>query len=157
MTDPNVFTAAFARADEEPNGYRAAEADLGLLGHGYDLNVRLYEVPAGQSLCPYHYEYEEEWLLLLSGTLHLRASTGERELPAGALVRFAAGPQGAHKVTNRGDGPARLLMFGSAREPAVSVYPDSDKIGVWPPNRADRLMVRRSDGDRDYYDGELPA
>lgn len=158
MTDPNVFAPDFRADEAAPEGYRAAEADLGLMGRGHDLNVRLYEVPAGQSLCPYHYEYEEEWLLLLSGTLHLRAPAGERELPTGALVRFAPGPEGAHKVTNRGDGePARLLMFGSAREPAVAVYPDSDKIGVWPPNRADKLMVRRPDGARDYYDGELPG
>jgi hypothetical protein len=27
--------------------------------------------------------------------------------------------------------------------PAVSVYPDSDKIGVWPGNEADDLIFRR--------------
>ena len=158
MIDPNVFTAECRLDGDEPEGYRAAEADLGLLERGHDLNVRLYEVPAGQSLCPYHYEYEEEWLLLLAGRLTLREPAGERELATGALVRFAPGPGGAHKVTNPSEREgARLLMFGSAREPAVAVYPDSDKIGVWPPDRSDRLMVRRADGARDYYDGELPA
>ena len=29
-------------------------------------------------------------------------------------------------------------MFSSAREPSVTVYPDSDKIGVWPGNADDR-------------------
>ena len=29
-------------------------------------------------------------------------------------------------------------MFSSTREPAVAVYPDSDKIGVFTPDRADR-------------------
>ncbi len=37
---------------------------------------------------------------------------------------------------NRSDASARMLMFSSARVPAVSVYPDSDKIGVWPGNEA---------------------
>jgi hypothetical protein len=45
-------------------------------------------------------------------------------------------------------------MWSSAREPAVAVYPDSDKIGVWTGNSDDDLMVRRADGKVDYYDGE---
>ncbi len=46
-------------------------------------------------------------------------------------------------------------MFSSAREPAVAVYPDSDKIGVWSGNDADKLMVHRRDGSVGYYDGEV--
>jgi hypothetical protein len=46
------------------------------------------------------------------------------------------------------------MMFSSAREPAVAVYPDSDKIGVWPGNSADEVMLRRADGGVDYWDGE---
>jgi uncharacterized cupin superfamily protein len=57
-------------------------------------------------------------------------------------------------VTNRAEQPARILMFSSAREPAVAVYPDSDKIGVWPGNDEDRVMLRRGDGQVEYYDGE---
>jgi hypothetical protein len=45
-------------------------------------------------------------------------------------------------------------MFSSAREPSVAVYPDSDKIGVWPGNEADEVMLHRSDGAVDYWDGE---
>lgn len=159
MTGVNVFTAAF-RYDEEPDGYRAAEAfvgdeRIGAAAGGRDLTVRLYEVPPGQALCPYHYEYEEEWLLVLDGALTLRTPAGEEQLERGALVAFASGPAGAHKVSCRGEQPARVMMFSSAREPAVAVYPDSDKIGVWPPNREDALMVRRADGHVDYYDGEV--
>jgi hypothetical protein len=33
-------------------------------------------------------------------------------------------------------------------------YPDSDKIGVWPGNDPDNVMLRRADGDVDYWDGE---
>ncbi len=47
-----------------------------------------------------------------------------------------------------------LLMFSSSHEPAVAVYPDSDKIGVWVPGGADNLMLRRADGHVPYYDGE---
>jgi uncharacterized cupin superfamily protein len=57
-------------------------------------------------------------------------------------------------VSNRSEAVARIVMFSSAREPSVAVYPDSDKIGVWPGNDADKVMLRRSDGAVDYYDGE---
>jgi uncharacterized cupin superfamily protein len=70
------------------------------------------------------------------------------------VICFPPGPTGAHKVTNRGDAIARIMMFSSAREPAVAVYPDSDKIGVWPGNPEDKVMLRRGDGKVDYWDGE---
>jgi uncharacterized cupin superfamily protein len=57
-------------------------------------------------------------------------------------------------VTNDGTSAARVMMFSSAREPAVAVYPDSDKIGVWPGNEDDQVMLRRSDGQVGYWDGE---
>jgi hypothetical protein len=46
-------------------------------------------------------------------------------------------------------------MFSSSREPAVAVYPDSDKIGVWPGGDEDKVMLRRADGQVPYYDGEI--
>lgn len=115
----------------------------------------LYDVDPGESL-PYHYEYVEEWLLILDGTAVLRAPEGEDEVARGDLVRFPAGPEGAHKVINRSQAPVRLIMFSSAREPAVAVYPDSDKVGVWSGSREDRWMFRRgAEADLDYYDGEV--
>jgi len=67
--------------------------------------------------------------------------------PAGAgAAGVPAGPAGAHRVGHAGEGIARVLMFSSAREPAVAVYPDSDKIGVWPGNEADHVMLHRADG-----------
>jgi uncharacterized cupin superfamily protein len=54
-----------------------------------------------------------------------------------------AGPTGAHKVMNRSESPARMFMLSSACTPAVSVYPDSDKIGVWPGDEADGLIFER--------------
>ncbi len=34
-------------------------------------------------------------------------------------------------------------MFSSSRVPAVSVYPDSDKIGVWTGDEENDLVFRR--------------
>jgi uncharacterized cupin superfamily protein len=150
----NVFDAEFRYEDSDPDGYRSGAARVGQAAGGRALNVKLYELPPGEALCPYHYEYEEEWLLVLEGTIELRTPNGTEEVRRGDLVCFPAGREGAHKTTNRGSAPARILMFSSAREPAVAVYPDSDKIGVWPPNGEDRIMVRRADGQVDYWDGE---
>jgi uncharacterized cupin superfamily protein len=103
----------------------------------------IYDLAPGESSSPYHYEYEEEWLLVVAGTVLLRTPDGEHTLERGDLLRFPPGRAGAHKLMNRSESAARTLMFSSARVPAVSVYPDSDKIGVWPGEEADELIFRR--------------
>jgi uncharacterized cupin superfamily protein len=154
MLRANVFSAGVEFDETDPDGYRAAVASVGKAVGGAALAVKVYELPPGESLCPYHYEYEEEWLLVLDGDITLRSPEGEETLATGDIVCFAPGPGGAHKTTNDGASAARVMMFSSAREPAVAVYPDSDKIGVWPGNADDHVMLRRSDGDVDYWDGE---
>jgi uncharacterized cupin superfamily protein len=94
------------------------------------ITMFIYDLAPGQGSSPYHYEYEEEWLLVVDGTIVVRTPYGEHSLERGDLVRFPPAPDGAHKLMNRSESPARTLMFSSARVPAVSVYPDSDKIGV---------------------------
>jgi uncharacterized cupin superfamily protein len=108
---------------------------------GYEMFV--YDVPPGETSSPYHYEFEEEWLLVVEGEVVVRAPDGEHTLQRGDLVCFAAGADGAHKVTNRSDSSARTLLFSSSRTPAASVYPDSDKIGVWPGDEANDLVFKR--------------
>lgn len=133
MQSVNVFNV------DKPEGRLDVATLLGSTG----LMMFVYDLVPGASSSPYHYEYEEEWLLVVEGTLVLRAPDGEHALQRGDLVRFPAGPEGAHKVMNRSDAPARTLMFSSSRAPAVSVYPDSDKIGVFPGDEADELIFKR--------------
>ena len=93
----------------------------------------------------YHYEYDEEWLVVVDGTLVLRAPDGEHTLERGDLVRFPPGPAGAHSLINRSESPARTLMFsGRGSPPAVVVYPDSDTIGVMHEDEAENLVFERS-------------
>jgi uncharacterized cupin superfamily protein len=103
----------------------------------------IYDLAPGQGQSPYHYEYEEEWLLVVEGEVVVRAPDGEHILERGDLVRFPPGPAGAHKLMNRSDSPARTLMFSSSRAPAVSVYPDSDTIGVYPGDEENDLVFER--------------
>lgn len=150
----NVFSDPCAYDPQDPEGYHSAVANVGRAAGGRALAVKVYELPNGQSVCPYHYEYEEEWLVVLSGSVLLRTPTDQRTLREGEIVCFVPGRAGAHKLTNREQQTARLMMFSSAREPAVAVYPDSDKIGVWPGESSDNVMLRRADGQREYFDGE---
>jgi uncharacterized cupin superfamily protein len=108
-----------------------------------DTAMYIYDLSPDQSSGPYHYEYEEEWLLVVDGSVELRTPDGNQPLQRGDLVCFPRGPAGAHAIVNRSDSPARTLMFSSARVPAVSVYPDSNKVGVWPGNEVDDLVFRR--------------
>jgi uncharacterized cupin superfamily protein len=150
-----MFDASFEYDDGDPQGYRSGQARIGREAGGSENVVKLFELPPGEALCPYHYEYVEEWLLVLDGSgVAVRTPEGEKQLASGDVVCFPPGPSGAHKVVNRGDDPAHVLMFSSAREPAVAVYPDSDKIGVWSGNDADSFRFRRRDGSVDYWADE---
>ena len=103
----------------------------------------IYDLEPGQGSSPYHYEYDEEWLLVVDGTVVVRTPDGEHALDRGELVRFPAGPEGAHKIMNRSDAPARTLLFSRRGAGyAVSVYPDSDTIGVWAGGENDLVFER---------------
>jgi uncharacterized cupin superfamily protein len=134
MMDPiNIFTA------EKPAG----RLDVASVAGSSETAMYIYDIAPGGSSAPYHYEYGEEWLLVADGKVTVRTPDGEYRLDCGDLVRFPAGPAGAHKIMNKSDSPARTLLFSSSRLPAVSVYPDSNKIGVWPGDSADDLIFVR--------------
>ena len=141
-------------AEESPEGFQLAFDRFGPKIGGDKLGTTLYELPQGQAICPYHYEYpEEEWLLVLEGTPTLRTPAGEERIGPWEVAFFPAGPDGAHSVRNETAATVRVLMFSTRNELAVAVYPDSGKIGVFTGNRDDDVMVRKS-SNVDYYDGE---
>ncbi len=119
-----------------------------------DTAMFLYDIEPGGASCPYHYEYVEEWLLAVAGEVTLRTPEGEHLLSAGTLTCLPAGPAGAHRILNRGPGTARVLLFSDRRTPAVSVYPDSQKIGVWPGDPADDGLIFRRDNAVSWSHGE---
>lgn len=150
----NLHDAAINYDDDDPDGYHAGYVRVGPHVGATMLGASIYELPAGQSICPYHYEYgNEEWLLVLDGSPTLRHPEGEDELGRGDVVCFPVGPDGAHKVTNNADGTARVVIFSTKNHPSVALYPDSDKLGVWPGDERDNLLVRRESGV-EYWDRE---
>jgi uncharacterized cupin superfamily protein len=154
MNRTNLNALEVEYDETDPEGYRAGMARFGPSIGASKIGASLYVLPPGQSICPYHYEYpDEEWLIVLEGRPTLRRPQGEEELEPWDVVCFPPGAEGAHKVTNRTDETIKVLMFSTRIEPAVAVYPDSDKIGVWPGERSDHVLVKRS-SHVDYYEGE---
>ena len=150
----NVFAPEFTYDDSRPEGYRVGSGRLGPVIGSRRVSATVYELPAGESSWPYHYEYgAEEWALVLAGRPTLRHPGGEDELEPGDVVCFPDGPEGAHKLTNRGEETARVMILSTYDRPAVAVYPDSDKLGVWPDGEGDALIVRRESAV-DYWHGE---
>src|SRR3954471_14753274 len=154
MDRVNIASPEFTYDPEDPAGFRA-----GMFRPGGELGAEatgmsVYELPPGQAICPYHYEYaEEEWLVVVAGHPTLRTPSGEERLSPWDVAFFTTGPSGAHGVRNETNETVRVLMFSDVRVPAATVYPDSDKIGVWTGNKADDVMVHRSSAVG-YFSGE---
>lgn len=150
----NIAAPEFTYDKGDPVGFRSGMFRFGPLVGASQLGATVYELPPGQAICPYHYEYaEEEWLLVLEGRPTLRHPEGDDVLSPWDVVCFPAGPEGAHGVRNETDLIVRVLMWSTVKRPSATVYPDSDKIGIWTGNRDDDLMVQRASGV-DYWAGE---
>jgi uncharacterized cupin superfamily protein len=139
----------------ERDGYRWRSVAIGGRIGAERIGCSVYELEPGQRTFPYHFHHgNEEWLLALSGRPTLRTPEGDRELRAGDLVAFPAGPDGAHAVANRTDEPARVAIFSTLRLPSIVMYPDSDKIRArWSYDEDGALDFRRAD-EVDYWEGE---
>jgi uncharacterized cupin superfamily protein len=116
------------------------------------IGATVYVLGEDEQTFPYPFHHGvEEWLLVVDGEPMVRMPGGERRLGPGELVCFPAGGEGAHAVR----GPGRVVIVSANREPSISVYPDSDKLGTRPGGDADAdtLNFRRADAV-DYWDGE---
>src|SRR5919197_162178 len=127
MPNFNLFKAKAPKDKSDPEGYRA-----GMARFGNRIGARL---------------------IVLQGRPTLRRPRGTQKLEPGDVVCFPPGPEGAHKVTNRTQETVRVLMVSTKNEPSVAVYPDSDKMGVWPGGK-ESLMFQRAGGKVGYWEGE---
>jgi uncharacterized cupin superfamily protein len=151
----NIASPEFQYDADDPEGFRAGMFRFGPRLGAKDSGSTVYELPPGQAICPYHYEYgEEEWLLVLEGTPTLRTPAGEEQIGPLEVVFFPPGPDGAHSVRNTTETTVRVLMFSTRNEVAAAVYPDSGKIGIFTGNRDDDVMVRKT-SNVGYFEGEV--
>src|SRR5919202_6446439 len=148
---PNIYDPV-AQVDGSPAVARLAEQA------GSDkLGMSVYELEPGHGMVFHYHLQREELLVVLRGTLALRTAAGWRELPEGEVVAFARGERGAHGYENRTNALVRLLMISEQNAPNVSVYPDTNEIGIFDAaRRADRrfgALFNVADAVSDYGGG----
>src|ERR687884_1124492 len=95
------------------------------------LGASLYELQPGDEMVFHYHVQREELLIVLRGRLSLRSADGWEELPEGEVVAFPRGERGAHGYRNDGAEPARVLMVSEMEGPNISVYPDTNRIGIF--------------------------
>lgn len=122
---PNIRTI------ELREGGELRRARLGELAGAEHLGLTVYELAPGQAMHFHYHLQREELLVVLEGTLAVRTPQGWSDVAAGEVVAFPRGERGAHGYENRGDAPVRLLMFSEQNAPNVSVYPDTNEVGIY--------------------------
>jgi uncharacterized cupin superfamily protein len=95
------------------------------------LGASVYELQPGDEMVFHYHVQREELLVVLRGRLSLRTAAGWEELPEGEVVASPRGERGAHGYRNNGDGPVRVLTISEIDGPNISVYPDTNQIGVF--------------------------
>jgi uncharacterized cupin superfamily protein len=154
MRRVSISEPDFTYDPDDAEGFRSGMFRLGGDLGAERTGTTVYELPPGQSVCPYHYEYgEEEWLLVLQGRPSVRTPDGTERVEPNEVVFFPMGPAGAHQVINDTDETVRVLMWSMITIPTGTAYPDSDKVALWTGDKAEDLIVRRSSGV-EYFDGE---
>jgi uncharacterized cupin superfamily protein len=128
----NLFNGETEAVPSGAPGDRGRAARVGSKVGGSRLGMSVYDLPPGEAIGPYHFEWtDEEWLIALTGTVAIRVPEGEQTLGPGDVVCFAVGPDGAHQVRNAGDGTARVAIVSTQNEFGIVEYPEDEKIGIW--------------------------
>ena len=118
MRRVNIADPSFNYDSDDPEGFRAGLFRFGSQLGAKQTGTSVYELPPGQAVCPYHYEYgEEEWALVLEGRPALRDPDGTAQLEPFDVVFFPMGPEGAHQIRNDTDEPVRLMMWSTVVVP----------------------------------------
>ena len=158
---PSVHESDVEWSETERGETRFRRKKLAAAAGGERLGCSLYELPPGGKSWPYHYHAgNEEAIYVLDGRGRLRADDGEEALRAGEYVALPTGESGGHRVINDSEEPLRYLAVSTMRDPDVTVYPDSDKAGVFagaPPGGEGERTVHgyyRADDAVDYWEGE---
>src|SRR4029450_11660079 len=84
---------------EDREGWRSKDAWVGHHIGAELLGGSMYELEAGDKVWPSHTRRaNEEWVLVLRGTLTLRTHESEQVLDEGDVVCFPRGKEGAHQL-----------------------------------------------------------
>jgi uncharacterized cupin superfamily protein len=130
--------------------YGGEDAEIGFLLGAEKLGYRATRLHPGDAFCPMHWHTaEEELFIVWDGTPTLETPHGSTLLRRGDLIAFPTREFGAHKLVNRSDAPATIVLIANTNHYDVCFYPDSKKLLV---DATDTLV--RAEPILDYYDGE---
>ena len=95
------------------------------------LGATVYDLALGARWAELHAHYaNEEAVVVLAGTPTLETLDGPRDLAQGDVVTFPRGRRGAHRIENRSDEHARVLLFSTKLMPEVVEYPERGTVFV---------------------------
>jgi uncharacterized cupin superfamily protein len=145
----NIYTTPVRETDE-----RLRAARLGEEAGSEHLGMSVYELRPGDETVFHYHVQREELLVVLAGRVSLRTAAGWEELPEGEVVAFPRGERGAHAYRNDTDDTVRVLVISEMAAPNISVYPDTNQIGIFDAElRRDRrfgALFNVSDAVSDY-------
>lgn len=154
----NVYSTDWDATQDHP-GYQWQRIRLARRLGGEMLGASIYVIGPGEKSFPYHFHHaNEEMLIVLDGTVHIRTPEGEQEAKRGDSLIFNKGPRGAHQVINRSEEEARIIVMSTMVEPEIAEYPDSGNIGVFAgaaPGAPKPGLAKFLDGSAkvDYFEG----
>jgi uncharacterized cupin superfamily protein len=160
---PNVVNKDEVAPLEGRHGSRYAfsRRQLALAAGARALGASYMEVPTGKTAWPPHYHCaNEEGIFILQGTGILRLGVEDVRVRSGDYIALPAGPR-AHQLLNDSGSPLVYLAISTMSPTDITVYPDSDKIGVFggaAPGgpKQDRFLdgFFRMEDAVDYWDGD---
>jgi uncharacterized cupin superfamily protein len=122
MSDPNVHEPDW-EGDYRDTPVKARVTRVGAAAGAQRLGASVFELQPGGAVAPYHTHHgNEEMLVVLAGRPLLRTPEGARTLDEGAVVSFLPGPGGAHRITNPGPDPVRVLLLSTMQFPEVAEH-----------------------------------
>lgn len=140
--------------------YSAARAPVSPQIGARNLGYSVIKLAPGKTAWPFHAHYViEEMFFILKGQGTLRHADKEYAIKQGDFICSPADARQAHQIINSSEEELTYIALSTQESADVTLYPDSDKYGVWvgksdDPNRPGFQLTARKETAVDYWDGE---
>jgi uncharacterized cupin superfamily protein len=125
------------RAGNQERWNRRLGDRAGLTNYGVNM-TRI--VPGGQSSHRHAHLRQDEFIVVLQGTVELETNAGVEVLKPGMCAGFPAGTGNAHRFVNRSAEDVLLLVIGDRTAGDEVSYPDIDMHGTAGPDGKLRFL-----------------
>ena len=129
------------RAGNQQRWNRRLGNHAGLTNYGVNM-TRI--VPGGQSSHRHAHSRQDEFIVVMQGTVELGTNAGVEVLKPGMCAGFPAGTGNAHRFVNRSAEDVLLLVIGDRTAGDEVSYPDIDMHGA--PGTDGKLRFLHKDG-----------